>query len=114
MYRFKVGDKVRHEHHVEKVGVITELLTEEYGDPIKKRNPKNPWYHIKWKGGPLYKGDSSTIEYQKGFLGFEHDTALIPEEEKEYAKSILITQILYDKNKKLWNFCVKQADELIK
>ncbi|MNH35536.1 hypothetical protein D3C87_1375910 [compost metagenome] len=65
MYRFQVGDKVRHiENSVE--GVITKQLTfdEESGEPVDEIDPNCPWYNIVW------------VTDNGDYDGFEHDESV--------------------------------------
>lgn len=64
MYRFKVGQRVKHEE-VDIKGTIVKLVSfdEDEGVRVDVVDPETPWYDIMWDGNQS---------------GFEHDLSLIP------------------------------------
>lgn len=71
MYKFNIGDEVRHFDVPNSVGIITEHLSfdEDTGEPLYELNPEEPWYHIEWKSGDLVK--------EGEWIGFEYEGSLI-------------------------------------
>jgi len=76
MYRFQIGDVVKHHEYCDSRGVIVKQLTcdEDCGDPIDQLDPNHPYYQIEWNQETLIDG---TI--QQPYLGFEHQESLVHE-----------------------------------
>lgn len=59
-YKFKVGDKVQHDHHLTFEGVVKELVSfdPEEGVAVNALNDEDPWYYITWtsEGGDEWVG----------------------------------------------------------
>jgi hypothetical protein len=95
-YLYQVGDKVRHFEHIERVGVITELLTHDEYDPVDAQDPDNPWYRMEW-----YDEDGNHL-----WTGFEHETSLLP----EFTNPIPVKFIgrVYFEDNELWKRLMKE------